>query len=69
MYQEWLRGRDQLYGNLSEDDLKHAYARFFVVAERVVLNNKRVLLLFERIAEQEGAAMGAKSPYCEMSHA
>ena len=25
MYQEWLRGRDGLYGHLTEDDLKRAY--------------------------------------------
>jgi len=48
MYQEWLRGRDDLYGNLSENDLKQAFAPFFDVADRTVLGNSRVLLLFER---------------------
>ncbi len=48
MYQEWLRGRDDLYGHLSEDDLKRAFAPFFRVADRAVLGNNRVLLLFER---------------------
>jgi SAM-dependent methyltransferase len=69
MYQEWLRGRDELYGNLSEDDLKRAYAPFFTVADRLELNNKRVLLLFERTAEQADAAMETKRPYCETSAA
>jgi SAM-dependent methyltransferase len=48
MYQEWLRGRDDLYGSLSEDDLKQAFALFFHVTDRTVLGNNRVLLLFER---------------------
>ncbi len=47
MFQEWLRGRDDLYGHLSEDDLKLAFAPFFHVADRAVLGNDRVLLLFE----------------------
>jgi hypothetical protein len=48
MYQEWLRGRDELYGNLSEDDLKQTFASFFHVVDRTELGNHRVLLLFER---------------------
>jgi SAM-dependent methyltransferase len=48
MYQEWLRGRDELYGSLSEDDLKQAFAPFFHVVDRTELGNRRVLLLFER---------------------
>jgi SAM-dependent methyltransferase len=48
MYQEWLRGRDELYGNLSEDDLKQAFAPLFHVVDRTELGNHRVLLLFER---------------------
>jgi SAM-dependent methyltransferase len=48
MYQEWLRGRDDLYGHLSEDDLKAAFAPHFRVLDRTVLGNQRVLLLFER---------------------
>lgn len=48
MFQEWLRGRDDLYGHLSENDLKEAFAPFFHVADRAVLGNNRVLLLFER---------------------
>ncbi len=49
MYQEWLRGRDELYGHLTEDDLLHALAPFFAVSDRCALANGRVLLLFERI--------------------
>lgn len=48
MFQEWLRGRDELYGRLTEDDLKQAFAPFFAVMDRSALGNGRVLLLFER---------------------
>jgi SAM-dependent methyltransferase len=48
MYQEWLRGRDEIYGHLSEDDLKQAFAPHFRVVDRTELGNQRVLLLFER---------------------
>ncbi|MGH9598406.1 MAG: class I SAM-dependent methyltransferase [Terracidiphilus sp.] len=48
MYQEWLRGRDDLYGSLSEDDLERAFAPFFHAVDRAVLGNNRVLLLLER---------------------
>jgi hypothetical protein len=47
MYQEWLRGRDQLYGHLSETGLTLAFAPFFSVADRAELANGRVVLLFE----------------------
>jgi hypothetical protein len=49
MYQEWLRGRDDLYGHLSEDDLQRAFSPFFSVVDQSELGNGRVLLLFERI--------------------
>lgn len=52
MYQEWLRGRDHLYGHLSEDDLTQAFAPHFVPANRKRLGNGRVLLLFERISAE-----------------
>jgi hypothetical protein len=48
MFQEWLRGRDDLYGNLSETDLKQAFAPLFHVVDRAELGNRRVLFLFER---------------------
>jgi SAM-dependent methyltransferase len=59
MFQEWLRGRDDLYGHLSEDDLNRAFAPFFQFVERRELGNGRVLLLLERNnpgAVQPGAA-------------
>ncbi len=49
MYQEWLRGRDELYGHLSENDLNEAFAPFFQFADRCALDNGRVLLLLERL--------------------
>lgn len=49
MYQEWLRGRDELYGRLSEEDLTRAFEPFFQMVDRAVLGNNRVLLLFERV--------------------
>jgi SAM-dependent methyltransferase len=58
MYREWLRGRDELYGNLSEDDLTRAFASFFHVVDRTELGNQRVLLLFKRnsIDREAGSA-------------
>ncbi len=49
MFQEWLRGRDDLYGHLTEDDLTQAFAPHFSVVERAQLGNGRVLFLFDRI--------------------
>jgi hypothetical protein len=49
MFQEWLRGRDDLYGHLTEDDLTRAFAPHFSVVDRTLLGNGRVLLLFDRI--------------------
>jgi hypothetical protein len=48
MFQEWLRGRDDLYGKLSEADLMESFGRWFHVADRTVLENERVMLLMER---------------------
>ncbi len=48
MFQEWLRGRDDLYGHLTEDDLRSAFAPYFGVVDRAKLGNGRVLLLFDR---------------------
>lgn len=48
MFQEWLRGRDDLYGNLCETDLLTGFESFFHVLDRTVLENRRVLLLMER---------------------
>ncbi|MFZ0337993.1 MAG: class I SAM-dependent methyltransferase [Terracidiphilus sp.] len=66
MYQEWLRGRDELYGHLTEDDLKRAYSPLFAVADRLELSNRRVLLLLERTVEQKGATFDAEEPHCEV---
>jgi SAM-dependent methyltransferase len=51
MFQEWLRGRDHLYGHLAEADLTRALARFFRGVDRCQLANGRVLLLQERVSE------------------
>ncbi len=64
MFQEWLRGRDHLYGHLSEADLNRAFASFFRVIDRVELGNGRVLLLFERTAapsDLEASPAGASA--------
>jgi len=55
MFQEWLRGRDDLYGHLTEEDLERAFAPFFSVVDRNELSNGRVLLLLERIRSEEGS--------------
>jgi SAM-dependent methyltransferase len=60
MYQEWLRGREDLYGNLSEDDLTRAFDAHFRVVDRTVLGNNRVLLLFE--LHQESSSRSETSP-------
>ncbi|MGH9591321.1 MAG: class I SAM-dependent methyltransferase [Terracidiphilus sp.] len=60
MYREWLRGRDSLYGMLSEDDLLRAFKPFFHVTDRTALGNGRVLFLFERDSgpgQSAGAAL------------
>jgi SAM-dependent methyltransferase len=49
MYQEWLRGRDDLYGQLSETDLQRAFSPYFTVSDRNELGNGRILFLLERI--------------------
>ena len=48
MFQEWLRGRGELYGNLAEADLASALEPFFRQTDRTELGNGRVLLVFER---------------------
>ena len=50
MYQSLMRGRDQLYGSLSESDLLSACEGRFRTADRHELANNRVLFLFEKIA-------------------
>jgi SAM-dependent methyltransferase len=60
MYQEWLHGRDDLYGHFSEGDLTQAFAPWFRVVDRTLLGNGRVLFLFER-CERESDSGGAHS--------
>ncbi|MFZ0744616.1 MAG: class I SAM-dependent methyltransferase [Terracidiphilus sp.] len=60
MFQSWLRGRDDLYGSLSEGDLRQAFAPFFSVVNRTELANQRVLLLFE--SNQAGEPYRETSP-------
>ncbi len=61
MFQQWLRGRDHLYGHLSEDDLNKAYAPFFRVVDRTELANRRVLLLLERSDEDPSQRRAARA--------
>ena len=49
MYQSLMRGRDSLYGSLSEADLLAACAGRFHVIDRHALDNGRILFLFEKI--------------------
>ncbi|HEV2646646.1 MAG TPA: class I SAM-dependent methyltransferase [Acidobacteriaceae bacterium] len=49
MYQSLMRGRDLLYGALSEDDLIAACVGRFEVVRRHALGNGRVLFLFEKV--------------------
>ncbi len=50
MYQSLMRGRDSLYGSLSEADLLTACTGSFHMLDRQELSNGRVLFLFEKIA-------------------
>lgn len=49
MFQSLLRGRDSLYGSLSEDDLLTGCNGRFHTLSRLKLHNGRILFLFERI--------------------
>jgi SAM-dependent methyltransferase len=51
MYQSLMRGREGLYGALTEADLLSACEHLFRVIDRHVLGNGRVLFLFETIPE------------------
>ena len=50
MFQSLMRGRDALYGSLSERDLLAACAGRFSVLDRHALGNGRVLFLLEKAA-------------------
>ncbi|MGB8030525.1 MAG: class I SAM-dependent methyltransferase [Terracidiphilus sp.] len=60
MFQEWLRGRNDLYGHLTEDDLTHAFAPHFAVVDSAKLGNGRVLLLFDRLLGQNSTGVIAE---------
>ena len=49
MFQSLMRGRDSLYGHLSEEDLRAAVDGLFREVERFALQNGRILYLFEKI--------------------
>jgi hypothetical protein len=49
MFQSLIRGRDSLYGALSEADLLAASAALFRPLDRKALENGRILFLFEKI--------------------
>jgi hypothetical protein len=53
MFQSLLRGRDDLYGSLSEADLISACVNRFRLLDRQPLANGRILLLFEKIASDK----------------
>jgi SAM-dependent methyltransferase len=48
MYQEMMRGRDDLYGSLTEADLLSACAAGFQLLRQTMLGNGRTLFLFEK---------------------
>ncbi|HEX9200723.1 MAG TPA: class I SAM-dependent methyltransferase [Acidobacteriaceae bacterium] len=52
MYQSLMRGRDSLYGSLSEADLLSACTGRFHVLDRQALDNGRILFLLEKIETQ-----------------
>jgi hypothetical protein len=52
MFVSLMRGRDDLYGSLSEKDLADACAGLFTTLRRHELGNGRVLLLMERMAHE-----------------
>ena len=49
MYQSLMRGRDTLYGSLSENDMLVACEGRFRTVDRHVLGNGRVLFFFDKI--------------------
>jgi len=53
MFQSLLRGRDALYGSLTEDDLLVACTNRFRLLDRQVLGNGRILFHFEKIASDK----------------
>jgi SAM-dependent methyltransferase len=60
MYQSLMRGRDSLYGSLTEADLLAACAGRFAVMRRLALDNGRILFLFEKQAGSDRRQPGEK---------
>jgi SAM-dependent methyltransferase len=55
MFVSLMRGRDELYGSLSESDLMQARDGLFRVEKREALGNGRIVFLFDRVAGVSGA--------------
>jgi SAM-dependent methyltransferase len=51
MFQQLLRGREELYGHLTEQDWIQAAAPYFQIDQRQPLSNGRVMLLLRRRAD------------------
>jgi SAM-dependent methyltransferase len=51
MYQSLMRGRDTLYGSITEADLLAACVKRFQLLRQLTLSNGRILFLFERNRE------------------
>jgi len=49
MYVSLMRGRDDLYGALTDADLLSASESYFRAIRREVLGNGRILFLFEKL--------------------
>lgn len=52
MYQSLMRGRDELYGSLGEEDLLAACAGLFHAIDRHPLENGRMLILLEKTRQE-----------------
>jgi hypothetical protein len=55
MFQSLLRGRDDLYGSLTEDGLLDACAGRFHLIDRQPLSNGRILFFFEKLEPERTA--------------
>ena len=49
MFQSLMRGRDNLYGALTDADLLNAASSLFKIARQETLGNGRILFLFEKL--------------------
>jgi len=67
MYQEWLRGREDLYGNFTESDVLQAFAPWFSTVDRTELGNGRILLLLARISTSAVSPKAEPSSQTELN--